>query len=201
MLVLAVVLFASSQLAHEAAFKRMTDATEVSESVSGRWVSYATIPRMALPAAGWFGIGPGLFQVAFPYQFEHVPQRRLPASGNTRHEDYLQTTLEWGSGGHGCGGPLCWWREGLYRAFRTYAQRERFASRTDRHLVLAGILGVLGTLAARPVRFPPAGRLDPSLFSRPARPVLGVAADVATEAERPQPHSLSHPGPGRLLQA
>ena len=68
------------------------------------------------------------------------------------HEDYLQTVLEWGWLG------TVWWTllvaGGLYRAIRTYSQRELFASKTERHLVLAAILGVCGTLAQSLVEFP-----------------------------------------------
>jgi hypothetical protein len=149
-LLLALVLFASSQLAHEAAFQRMTNATEVSGSVSGRLVSYRQYLD-TVPAVGWFGLGPGLFQVAFPYQESNF--RNVGAGiREYAHEDYLQTTLEWGWLGS------VWWTVlvagGLYRGFWTYAQRERFASRTDRHLVLACLLGVLGTLTHALFDFP-----------------------------------------------
>jgi O-antigen ligase len=150
MLVIVGGLFASSQLAREAAFQRMTDATEVSGSFEGRWADYQE-DLNAVPAAGWFGLGPGLYKVAFPYQMS--PMRNAGAAvRDYAHEDYLQTVLEWG-----CLGTL-WWTllvaGGLYRAIRTYAQRELFTSKTERHLVLGAILGVCGTLAHALVDFP-----------------------------------------------
>ena len=149
-LALATALFASSRLAHEAAFQRMTNATEVSGSVKGRWDSYGEYIE-GVPAVGWFGIGPGLFQVAFPYQ-NSIFRNVGPGIREYAHEDFLQTTLEWGWFG------TVWWAVlvagGLYRGFRTYAQRERFASRTDRHLVLACLLGVLGILTHSLFDFP-----------------------------------------------
>jgi O-antigen ligase len=147
---LALILFASSQLAREAAFQRMTDTAQVSESVNGRWVSYAQYLQ-AIPAVGWFGIGPGLFQVAFPYQ-ESVFRNVGLGIREYAHEDFLQTTIEWGWLG------TVWWTllvfGGLYRALRTYARRDRFPSRTDRHLVLACVLGVLGALTHALFDFP-----------------------------------------------
>jgi O-antigen ligase len=104
-----------------------------------------------VPEAGLFGFGPGMFQVAFPYQ--NSPARNVGiAVRDYAHEDYLQTVLEWGWMG------AFWWSllvaGGLYRAFRTYAQRELFTSKTERHLVLAAILGVCGTLAQALIDFP-----------------------------------------------
>ena len=68
------------------------------------------------------------------------------------HEDYLQTVLEWGWLG------ALWWTllvaGGLYRAIRTYARRELFTSKTERHLLLGALLGVCGTLAHALVDFP-----------------------------------------------
>jgi len=149
-LILALVLFGSSQLAREAAFQRMTDTTEMSQSIGGRWVSYRQYLE-AVPSVGWLGLGPGLFQVAFPYQESSF---RNVGTGirEYAHEDYLQTTLEWGWLG------TIWWAVlvfgGLYRALRIYARRERFPSRTDRHLLLAAVLGVLGTLTHALFDFP-----------------------------------------------
>ena len=149
-LVLVIMLAASSHLAHEAAFKRMTNANDVSESVTGRWDAYRQYLG-DVPQAGPFGIGPGLFQVGYPYQ--NISFRNYdPTVRQFAHEDFLQTTLEWGWVG------TVWWTllvyGGVWRAFHAYAQRDRFQSRTDRHLVLACILGVLGTLVHSLFDFP-----------------------------------------------
>jgi phage shock protein PspC (stress-responsive transcriptional regulator) len=142
-------LFAASQLARETAFQRMTD-TSLSGSFEGRWADYQE-DLNAVPVAGWFGLGPGLYKVAFPYQMSLM--RNAGASvRDYAHQDYLQTVLEWGWFG------TLWWTllvaGGLYRAIWTYAQRESFTSKTERHLVLGAILGVCGTLAHALVDFP-----------------------------------------------
>jgi O-antigen ligase len=149
-ILLAVMLTATSHLAKEAAFKRMTNANDVSESLGGRWDAYGQYLD-DVPEAGWFGIGPGLFEVGYPYQ--NISFRNYdPVVRQYAHEDFLQTTLEWGWLG------TVWWTllvaGGLWRAFHAYAQRERFQSRTDRHLVLACILGVLGALTHALFDFP-----------------------------------------------
>lgn len=143
-------LFASSRLAREAAFERMTEVKEVSNSLDGRWMAYQQYAN-AVPEVGAFGLGPGLFPLAFPYQTSPLGNIS-PALRDYAHEDYLQGILEWGWLG------VIWWTllivGGLYRAFRTYFRRELFPSKTDRHLVLGAILAVLGTLAQAFVDFP-----------------------------------------------
>ena len=150
LLLIASALFGSSQFAREAAFQRMTNKSEVTASFFGRVTAYHQFLN-AVPTVGAFGLGPGLFQVAFPYQTSPL--------GNTMvglreyaHEDFLQTALEWG-----WFGTLFWTvlvGGGLYRGFWTYYQRDLFPSKTDRHLVLGAILGVCGTLAQSVIDFP-----------------------------------------------
>jgi len=50
--------------------------------------------------AGWFGLGPGTFRVAFPY-FTGYLGDRVNGVWHFLHEDYLQTLLEWGRIGAG----------------------------------------------------------------------------------------------------
>jgi hypothetical protein len=175
-------LFASSQLAREAAFQRMTNVSEVSASFDGRWAAYQQYLN-AVPAVGGLGFGPGLFPIAFPYQTSPLGNISLALRGYA-HEDYLQTVLEWGWLG------TLWWTflvaGGLYRAVRTYTRRELFPSKTERHLVLAAILGVCGALAQALIDFPlqvPSIRLfflvllalcwaSPRLLKKPSRDPL-----------------------------
>jgi O-antigen ligase len=147
---IAGALVALSQFAHQAAFQRITNPTEVTADFTGRWQSYQENLN-AVPEVGFFGYGPGMFPLAFPYQMS--PMRNVGANvRDYAHQDYLQTVLEWGWLG------TMWWTllvaGGLYRAFQTYAQRVRFTSKTERHLVLAAILGVCATLAQSLVEFP-----------------------------------------------
>jgi hypothetical protein len=140
----------SSLLAQEAAIQRITNTSEISSSFDGRVEAYQQYLN-ALPEVGLFGFGPGLFQIAFPYQTSPLGNMSV-ALREYAHEDYLQTVIEWGWFGS------LWWvllvAGGLYRAIRTYAQRELFPSKTDRHLILAAILGVCGTLAQALIDFP-----------------------------------------------
>jgi O-antigen ligase len=149
-LLIAAGLVTSSRMAQEAAFQRMTNVTEVSESFGGRMRAYHQYVR-ALPEVGCLGLGPGLFQVAFPYQTSPLGNRNVGLR-EYAHEDYLQTILEWGWLG------ALWWfllvAVGLYRAIRSYSRRERFTSKTERHLVLAAILGVTATLVEAAIDFP-----------------------------------------------
>jgi O-antigen ligase len=150
LVVVAVGLTASSQLAQETAFQRLSNVTAVSVDMGGRLASYQDNLN-AVPEVGFVGFGPGLFQLAFPYQMS--PMRNV---GDTvhdyAHEDYLQTVLEWGWLG------TFWWTilvaGGLYRGLKTYSRRSLFTSKTERHLVLAGLLGVIGTLAQALIDFP-----------------------------------------------
>jgi len=143
-------LVVSSHMAQEAAFQRMTNASEVSASFDGRIEAYQQYLN-AVPDVGCFGLGPGLFQVAFPYQTSPLGNVRIGLR-EYAHEDYLQTVLEWGWLG------TLWWvllvAGGLYRAIRIYLRRELFPSKTERHLVLAAILGVCGTLVQALIDFP-----------------------------------------------
>jgi hypothetical protein len=147
--VVAVALYASSHMIGSA-FARLTNTSEVSRSAGGRVGAYKQFVS-AVPQVGFFGLGPGLFQLAFPYQISPL--------GNTSvglreyaHEDYLQTVLEWGWFG------AFWWTlfvfGGLYRALKTHAKKEQFASKTERHLLLAAILGVMGALVEAAIDFP-----------------------------------------------
>jgi O-antigen ligase len=45
--------------------------------------------------AGWLGLGPGTFRVAFPYLTGYLGDR-VQGFWRFLHEDYLQTLLEWG---------------------------------------------------------------------------------------------------------
>jgi len=194
---IAIALFVSSHLIGSA-FVRLTDTSEVSQSGGGRIEAYKEYVN-GVPQVGFFGLGPGLFQVAFPYQISPLGNVSVGLR-EYAHEDYLQTTLEWGWFG------TFWWTlfvgGGLYRAFKSHAKKEQFTSKTERHLLLAAILGVLGTLAESMIDFPlqiASIRLfflvllalcwvSPLLLSQPRRPSfamrryrLPIPAELATK--------------------
>jgi hypothetical protein len=150
LLIVTAGIIVSSKFGYEAAFERITEKSEVTASFEGRLNAYQQYVD-AVPNAGFFGVGPGLFQIAFPYQ--NSPLGNISVGlREYAHEDYLQTIIEWGWLGS------LWWfilvAGGLFLAFRSYSYRELFTSRTDRHLVLAAILGVCGTLAQALIDFP-----------------------------------------------
>jgi hypothetical protein len=184
LLVITGALVASTRFVNEAAFQRMTNTSEVFQSFDGRIGAYRQYVN-ALPQVGLFGLGPGLFQLAFPYQTSPLGNVSIGLR-EYAHQDYLQTVLEWGWVG------TLWWTllvvGGLYRAFKCHAQKQFFASKTERHLVLAAILGVLGTLAECLLDFPlqiASTRLffmvllalcwvSPSLLSRPRKTASSI---------------------------
>jgi uncharacterized membrane protein len=143
-------LLESAHLSDEAAFQRLTESDKVAASYRGRVDSYRQY-LSALPAVGFFGLGPGLFQVAFPYQNSPLGNVQVGLR-EWAYQDYLQTVLEWGWVG------TLWWTllvgVGVQRAFASYRQRERFTSRTDRHLLLAALLAIAATLAQAMIDFP-----------------------------------------------
>jgi hypothetical protein len=150
LLLVAGALVATSDLVRGSAIQRLSNVPEVSGGMQSRLDDYK-MDLNGTSIVGWFGFGPGLFKVAFPYQMSIMRNAGAPVH-DYAHEDYLQTVLEWGWFG------TIWWAllvfGGLYRAFRTYAHRERFASKTERHLLLAAILGVIAILAHALVDFP-----------------------------------------------
>jgi hypothetical protein len=89
-----VTLFALGQATHlEQPLNRWQS---VSERISNdaRWQA-SSIVIGALPRAGFFGFGPGTFRVVFP-SYNNVANKPAPGTWRFLHEDYLQTTLEWG---------------------------------------------------------------------------------------------------------
>ncbi len=120
LLVITSGLIVSSLLAQNAAIHRITNTREVAEALEGRVSDYKD-DLNAIPETGWFGLGPGLYKVAFPYEMSAM-RNAGAAVRDYAHEDYLQTVLEWGWFG------TLWWTllvaGGLYRGFRTYLQRE-----------------------------------------------------------------------------
>ena len=128
----------------------MTNSTEVAESFGGRVDAYRQYLN-AVPDVGWLGLGPGLFQLAFPYQTSPLGNI-TQGLREYAHEDYLQTVIEWGWLG------TIFWTifvvGGLYQAFKCHGKKVQFTSKTERHLVLAAILGVLGILAGSLIDFP-----------------------------------------------
>lgn len=148
-LAIVIALVSTSHL-FGSAFARLTNPTEVSASAGGRIGAYKQFWN-AVPQVGFFGLGPGMFQLAFPYQISPLGNVSIGLR-EYAHEDYFQTLLEWGWFG------TIWWTllvgGGLYRAFKSHAKKEQFTSKTERHLLLAAMLGVMGSLLEAAIDFP-----------------------------------------------
>jgi hypothetical protein len=60
-----------------------------------RWLVDEAIVRYALPASGWWGYGPGTFQITFPFFTQQLGDR-VTGIWQNAHQDSLQTLMEWG---------------------------------------------------------------------------------------------------------
>jgi O-antigen ligase len=111
----------------------------------------AAIVRYALPASGWWGFGPGTFQITFPF-FTQSLGNRLAGIWQNAHEDYLQGLMEWGY----IGGVL--WATllfgGLCIAIARYIRQRRSWDDEARLLLSAYILSMCGLLLHATVDFP-----------------------------------------------
>ena len=66
-----------------------------SGTARSRWLVDETIVRHGLPASGWWGFGPGTFQITFPF-FTQTLGDRVAGVWQNAHQDYLQALMEWG---------------------------------------------------------------------------------------------------------
>ena len=60
-----------------------------------RLIVYDTVWKEMLPSAGNWGLGPGTFQITFPFFTQDV-YKQIPGIWRYAHQDYLQTLVEWG---------------------------------------------------------------------------------------------------------
>jgi multisubunit Na+/H+ antiporter MnhB subunit len=66
-----------------------------SETASSRWLVDQAIVRHVLSNSGWWGFGPGTFQITFPF-FTETLGDRVAGVWQNAHQDYLQGLIEWG---------------------------------------------------------------------------------------------------------
>ena len=118
------------------------------------WAGRVSIYRicwLSLPAAGWFGFGPGTFSIIFPFlEREHGSE----SEGILRyaHQDYLQTILEWGALGF-----LLWViliGGGIIRAIAYFGRDLRVMTREDGMWLALSTLSLGGILIHSLVDFP-----------------------------------------------
>jgi hypothetical protein len=118
---------------------------------TSRWLVDETIIRSVLPASGYWGFGPGTFQITFPF-FTQSLGDRLAGIWQNAHEDYLQGLMEWGY----LGGTL--WAAlllgGLGTAMARHRKQQRSWDAETRLLSSAGILSLGGLMLHGLIDFP-----------------------------------------------
>jgi len=118
---------------------------------TSRWLVDEVILRYALPVSGWWGFGPGTFQIAFPF-FTQSLGNGIAGIWQDAHNDYLQGLMEWGY----LGGAL--WAAlllgGLGMAIDRHRRQQRSWDTETRLLSSAGILSLGGLMLHALVDFP-----------------------------------------------
>ena len=114
-------------------------------------VSIYRICWLSLPAAGWFGFGPGTFSIVFPFlQQEHGGE--LNGILRYAHQDYLQTILEWGVIGFVLWAVLI--GGGIVRAIFQLREATRAITREPAMWLALSALSLIGALIHGLVDFP-----------------------------------------------
>ncbi len=118
------------------------------EQVNGenpRLLALRAIRRM-IPDAGWWGFGPGTFELAFPHYTQSL-NRAIAGIWRYAHNDYLQTILEWG-----------WIGAALWAVFIFGGLAKCFAARglprADRLLLIGAGLALTGAAVHALIEFP-----------------------------------------------
>ncbi|HYI93032.1 MAG TPA: O-antigen ligase family protein [Bryobacteraceae bacterium] len=104
-----------------------------------------------LPDAGAWGIGAGNFGVAFPHYTNHLGDR-IAGVWTHAHNDYLQAAIEWGWVGAIVWSILLF--GGILVGFRNYKSLGRQMRTTDRLLLFASALALVGVALHAVVDFP-----------------------------------------------
>jgi hypothetical protein len=129
---------------------RWGDLTSSGTGVS-RWLVDETIVRSALPASGWWGFGPGTFQITFPF-FTQTLGNRLAGVWQNAHEDYLQGLMEWGYLGGALWAALLF--GGLSVAVARHRKQQRSWDAETRLLSSASVISMGGLMLHGLVDFP-----------------------------------------------
>jgi hypothetical protein len=118
---------------------------------ASRWLVDEAIVRSALPASGWWGFGPGTFQITFPF-FTQSLGDRVAGVWQNAHDDYLQAMMEWGYLGGALWAVLLF--GGLGLAIARHRAQQRSWDAETRLFSSAGILSVGGLMLHALVDFP-----------------------------------------------
>jgi hypothetical protein len=110
-----------------------------------------TIIREAVPVSGWWGFGPGTFQITFPFFTDRLGDR-VAGIWQYAHQDYLQALMEWGYFGGTLWATLFF--GGLWKAAVRHVKEQRAWDSELRLLSSASILSMGGLLLHAMVDFP-----------------------------------------------
>jgi hypothetical protein len=122
-----------------------------SGTARSRWLVDETIVGVALPASGWWGFGPGTFQITFPF-FTQTLGDRVAGVWQNAHQDYLQVLLEWGYLGGGLWAAL--FLGGLGTAVTRHRREQGSWDAETKLLSSACLLSIGGILLHASVDFP-----------------------------------------------
>jgi hypothetical protein len=122
-----------------------------SNTGNSRWLVDEAIVRSALPASGWWGFGPGTFEITFPF-FTRALGDRVAGVWQFAHQDYLQALMEWGYLGSALWAAL--WFGGLATAMARHRRQARSWDTETRLLSSACLLSMCGLLLHALVDFP-----------------------------------------------
>jgi hypothetical protein len=122
-----------------------------SSTYNGRWLVDEAIVRYALPVSGWWGFGPGTFQITFPFFTQNLGDRVAGVWQNA-HQDYLQGLMEWGYLGGAIWAALLF--GGLGIAIARHGRQQRSWNAETRLFSSACILSCSGLLLHALLDFP-----------------------------------------------
>jgi hypothetical protein len=118
---------------------------------TSRWLVDEAIVGQALPASGWWGFGPGTFQITFPFFTRNLGDRVAGVWQNA-HQDYLQVLMEWGYFGGAVWASLFF--GGLSIALARHRRQQSSWNAETRLLSSACILSCCGLLLHALIDFP-----------------------------------------------
>ncbi len=118
---------------------------EIGKATADGRVFAARVTARMIPDAGVFGFGPGTFRIGFPFYITPDEKLHSPeASGFWRyaHDDYLQTTAEWGWAGAGIW--AFFFGGGLFMGLRSYFRSRGVMASADRIFLFTSLLALVG---------------------------------------------------------
>jgi len=149
-LALAAIGIAAVGIGSGAAAEKWMNTGQIGISWEQRWLCYGTCVRMLGDSGAW-GFGPGNFMITFPHYTAYLGER-IRGIWKFSHQDYLQTLIEWGWVGAGIWAVTFF--GGVIEILRNFLKSKRVLPATDRILLFASLLALLGVAAHALVDFP-----------------------------------------------